>query len=162
MEKIIFHNQTYYLTWHASDQVPEGVIKQVSGYIFNADNELLIVKVGDHWTIPGGTPEGDETPLETLTRELREEACVTIKAPNLIGHVHVEPENQSIAPYFQLRYASNIGEMKGFSADFEASARLFIPCEKVSGYITWHDSSVFQAELTTAQEHFRVGLSENV
>lgn len=160
MEKIAFQNQTYYLTWHASDRMPEGVIKQVSGYIFNADNELLIVKVGDHWTIPGGTPEGHETPPETLTRELWEEACVIIKEPKLIGHVYVEPEDKSIVPYCQLRYVGFIAEIKEFTADFEASRRLFIPCDKISDYITWHDSSVFQAELAAAQQHLKADTHE--
>jgi 8-oxo-dGTP pyrophosphatase MutT (NUDIX family) len=41
------------------------------------DNRILMVRISDHgrswWCLPGGTIEPDETPEETIMRELREE-----------------------------------------------------------------------------------------
>jgi len=56
-------------------------VKQVYGFIFNEDGELLIVKCGeDPWGLPGGTPEpGDKSWEDTLKREVDEEANVEIK-----------------------------------------------------------------------------------
>lgn len=46
---------------------------------------VLISADGEHWSIPGGRPEGDETPEATLRREVWEEACATAEAATLLG-----------------------------------------------------------------------------
>lgn len=49
-------------------------IKQVYGFIFNKNNEILLVAHNDMvWSVPGGHTEANESPLETLIRECYEE-----------------------------------------------------------------------------------------
>ena len=48
---------------------------------FDANKNLLVVKptYKDHWTIPGGVIEENESPYETCVREVKEEFGLEIK-----------------------------------------------------------------------------------
>ena len=91
---------------------------QVSGYIFNDKNQLLIVKNGKTWTVPGGHPEAGETQLQTLDRELMEEACVTLKDVHYLGAVEVVENDDT---YYQLRYTARVKEELPFKQEWEIS-----------------------------------------
>ena len=150
MEKITFADQIYYLIWHSTNCLPNENITQVTGYIFNESDELLIVKVGENWTIPGGTPNIGETPLETLKREVIEEANVTLQATKIMGYVEVIPENKQDNSHYQARYVCSVDQVKPFTNKFESSARKFIKLENISDYIKWHDSQTFRSQLKEA------------
>ena len=49
--------------------------------LFNNNNELLIVKPNykDHWSLPGGTSEKNESPYNTCLREVEEEISLKFK-----------------------------------------------------------------------------------
>lgn len=54
-----------------------------SGVIFlNENDEVLIVKPSykDHWSIPGGTVDDNESPRQTAIREVKEEIGLTIES----------------------------------------------------------------------------------
>jgi 8-oxo-dGTP pyrophosphatase MutT (NUDIX family) len=44
--------------------------------LFGPDDDVLVVRAGDHWEVPGGTFQFGETLLGGLRRELREELAV--------------------------------------------------------------------------------------
>lgn len=57
--------------------------KHCSGaLIFNNKNEILLVKSdykwGEKWVVPGGTLEKNETPIECVKREIKEELGIEI------------------------------------------------------------------------------------
>jgi ADP-ribose pyrophosphatase YjhB (NUDIX family) len=57
------------------------------GIIFlNENNELLIVKPSykDHWSIPGGVVDEDESPRYACVREVQEEIGLNIESPRLL------------------------------------------------------------------------------
>ena len=58
------------IMWKENFKITNEKYSQVSGYIFNEKNQLLIVKNGSTWTIPGGHSEINETKIETLNREI--------------------------------------------------------------------------------------------
>lgn len=82
-------SDTCKIWWDENFELTNEKHTQVSGYIFNDKNQLLIVKNGKTWTTPGGHPEEGETPLETLKREVMEEGCVTLKDIKYLGGVEV-------------------------------------------------------------------------
>ena len=55
--------------------------------IFNRDGELLIVKPSykDHWSIPGGAVEENESPLQACIRETDEEIGLKLLRPGFIS-----------------------------------------------------------------------------
>jgi len=54
---------------------------------FNEKKELLIVKPSykDHWSVPGGVVDENESPKEACIREVKEEINLDIKNPRFIG-----------------------------------------------------------------------------
>ncbi len=66
-----------------------------SGVLFlNTKNELLILKTTykEHWTIPGGTVDKDESPRDAVVREVKEEIGLDISTPKFLG-VSYKPNN---------------------------------------------------------------------
>ena len=79
MSKYEKFSESCKIMWKENFNLTTEKYTQVSGYIFNDKNEMLIVKNGDTWTVPGGHPELYEYTIGTLVREVMEEACVSIK-----------------------------------------------------------------------------------
>ena len=121
---------------------------QVSGYIFNDKNQLLIVKGGKTWTVPGGHPEQGETQFETLKREIIEEACVTIKDIKYLGAVGVVENGET---YYQLRYTAKVNEILPFKGEWETDERLFVDLKDLSKYIKWSNGIVFSQQIQAAK-----------
>lgn len=121
---------------------------QVSGYIFNDKNQLLIVKGGKTWTVPGGHPEQGETQFETLKREIIEEACVTIKDIKYLGAVEVVENGET---YYQLRYTAKVDEILPFKGEWETDERLFVDLKGLSKYIKWSNGIVFSQQIQAAK-----------
>ena len=137
------------ICWIENFKINEEKYTQVSGYIFNDKNELLIVKNGKTWTIPGGHPEPNESQLETLEREIMEEACITIKDIRYIGAVEVVENGQT---YYQLRYTAKVSDILPFKNEWETSERLFVSLEKLNEYISWSNGITFSQQIESAKK----------
>jgi len=119
---------------------------QVYGICFNKKDEILIIREPGcgGWSIPGGTPEGGETYLEALQRELLEEADVTVKKIWPLGVQKVtfpnNPNKKQGEVFYQYRCVCEIGEVlpqtmapdKGFV--FE---RKFVPADEITKWVKW-------------------------
>lgn len=126
---------------------------QVSGYIFNEQNQLLIVKNGNAWTIPGGHPEKDETKEETLSRELMEEACVTLKDIQYIGAVEVVENGET---YYQLRYTAKVLDLLPFKQEWEICERKFININELANYIEWSKGITFSKQIESVKKYWNI------
>ncbi|MBY0462816.1 MAG: 8-oxo-dGTP diphosphatase MutT [Alphaproteobacteria bacterium] len=62
--------------------VAAGVLEREDGSVFLVQRPLH-KEMGGLWEIPGGKIEPDETPEETLIRELKEELGIQVSAPDL-------------------------------------------------------------------------------
>lgn len=141
------------ICWIENFKINEEKYTQVSGYIFNDKNELLIVKNGKTWTIPGGHPEPNESQLETLEREIMEEACITIKDIRYIGAVEVVENGQT---YYQLRYTAKVSDILPFKNEWETSERLFVSLEKLNEYISWSNGITFSQQIESAKKVWNI------
>ena len=126
---------------------------QVSGYVLNENNELLIVKNGNTWTIPGGHPENNESYLETLTREIMEEACITLKDKIYLGAVEVV-ENDEI--YYQIRFVAKVDKILPFKQEWEISERKFVKLEDLHQYITWSNGITFSSQIKSVKKFYNL------
>lgn len=140
------------IIWKPNFNLTTEKYTQVSGYIFNDNNELLIVKNKENWTIPGGHPELYEYTLGTLIREVMEEACVSIKEIEYLGAVEVIEKNEK---YYQLRYFARVKEIYDFKDEWEVSERKFVKLTDLHNYITWSNGETFKAQLETAKKHLK-------
>lgn len=135
------------LKWKENFKITNEKYTQVSGYIFNDKGELLIVKNENVWTIPGGHPEPGESYLETLNREVMEEACVNLKDIKYLGAVEVV-ENGEV--YYQLRYTAKVNELFTFKQEWEISERNFVPLDELHKFITWSNGVTFKSQIDSA------------
>lgn len=137
------------MLWKEGFEVTTEKYTQVSGYIFDDNNQLLIVKNEDMWTIPGGHPELYETSIGTLIRELMEEACVSLKNIKYMGAVEVVEEGKT---YYQMRYTARIKEVFSFREEYEISERKFVDLSDLKHYITWADGITFVSQIDLAKK----------
>ncbi|WP_025613439.1 NUDIX domain-containing protein, partial [Vibrio parahaemolyticus] len=62
------------------------LIPSVAGVILNEDQELLLQQKSDNtWSLPAGMIEPQESPVQALVREVREETGLAIKVERLLG-----------------------------------------------------------------------------
>ena len=119
-------------------------VTQVYGVCFTEDGKILIIKDEDEWNLPGGKPEKEENPEETLKREVFEEATVILDKLSMIGACEVifrdNPNKNQGEHFYQLRYFAIIKEIKEHTKDpfsgkkFE---RKLIKPSEFTKYIKW-------------------------
>ncbi|MEV4513181.1 NUDIX domain-containing protein [Dactylosporangium sp. NPDC049525] len=79
------NHQDWLVSWHPPGERPAGRQHGANGVCLAGADLVLISDQGVHFGLPGGRPEADETDLETLCREMREEACVRVTEARLLG-----------------------------------------------------------------------------
>jgi len=88
-EQIRFYDkgQRWTISWHPQEP-KDGTRHGSAAICFDANHEVVLVSI-DHgvtWNLPGGRPEEDESYLDTLNREVLEEACATVRNAILLGY----------------------------------------------------------------------------
>lgn len=121
-------------------------ITQVYGVCVNNNNEVLICREPQHleWGLPGGTPEGNETPIQTLERELMEKVDVTVTDIEPIGIQQVNlpnnPNKNEGDVFYQVRYFCKVKELLPQTLDPDTGLlydRKFIPISELNNYLKW-------------------------
>ena len=114
---------------------------QAYGICFTQDGQILLIDNIGMRMIPGGSPEGDETPEEALRRELIEEADVVVSRVVPLGvQKVVEKNNSDSSPYYQYRYVCLIEELLPRTPDPDNGIihpRVFVPALEVTNHVKW-------------------------
>jgi len=108
--------------WREPNEKLSGPITQATGFCFTSDNRILIIrKPGRAWHLPGGHPEDGESLIQTIKREVMEEASVELSDCHLIGYSEVfYPENPDEIEgehYYQARLACKIKKINKLRTD---------------------------------------------
>jgi len=116
---------------------------QVYGICLNSDRKILVIQ-DKLWQIPGGTPEVNETPEETLKRELVEEAQVEVDELIPLGVQEVQyPNNPNKGQgdlFYQYRYLAfvkKINPMQPDPATGKQYERKFVSFDEINDYVKW-------------------------
>ncbi len=138
-------------------------ITQAYGVCFNDEGEILILdqKGDEEWTLPGGTVEPGETPKETLTREVMEEADVTLTDILVLGVQRVDdpsntgPKGKS---HYQARFVARIDQILPQTVDpaeGRVHQRKFVPNTQINQYIKWGSTgkAIFADALKVWRSH---------
>jgi len=115
-------------------------ITQIYGVCFDDKGNILIIRTPNgNWNIPGGTPENNEIPEQTLKRELKEEADVTIGKNAMVDYYEVVLDKSTI---YQLRFAALLNEKKSSTIDLAlgvVNERKFVSLDEFFRYIKIKD-----------------------
>ncbi len=123
---------------------PESVspITQAYGFCFDENGELLVIQAhppNGTWQVPGGTVEVGETLVDTLRREIVEEANTTIKDIQYLGVQKVENDRNDKVIY-QARFCAlvdSVGELKIDPDKGYILPRKFIPPSEYRAVSRW-------------------------
>lgn len=132
-------NVTY--TWTPTDDIKKfQPITQVYGVCLNDSNDVLICREPGktNWGLPGGTPEGEESPVETLEREFMEEVDVKLTQIEPIGVQKVTIPQSPI--YYQARFYCRVKKILPQTLDPDTGLlyeRQFVPISKLNKYLNW-------------------------
>jgi ADP-ribose pyrophosphatase YjhB (NUDIX family) len=77
--------QDWRVAWYPPPDPPAGTPHGASAIALTGDQVVLIGNDGERWGLPGGRPEPGETWIDTMRREVAEEACATVIACRLLG-----------------------------------------------------------------------------
>lgn len=117
---------------------------QSLGIILNDENEILLVSADEKWWgLPGGTLEKDETPEQTLVREVYEETAVVIDEKNITPFFYViafeVKDGKEIYESTQLRFISRVKRIDEFVKDPGGlqQFRRFVPIEDIDKELSW-------------------------
>lgn len=133
------------LTWIRTDNLIQfKPYFQVYGIIFNDIGEILLIQEKGKWKIPGGTPKDNETAIETLKRELLEEADVQVTDILPLGVQKIDyPNNPNKAEgdlYFQYRFVCLVDKLLDPTPDPDTgiiNPRMFVPSKKITEHVKW-------------------------
>lgn len=73
------------IAWTPQSVAPAGTNHGSSGVCFTEKGVVLVSRDRERWEFPAGRPEADESLVDTLRREVREEACCKVEATHLLG-----------------------------------------------------------------------------
>lgn len=132
-------------------------ITQAYGVCITNDGMAVILdQKGDGtWTLPGGTVETGEKPVETLIREVMEEADIELDTVVLVGSQKVESEGKT---YFQTRFVARVTKILPQTTDpamGRIHERKLVPVTDITSYVKWGNTgdAMFADALEKARKH---------
>lgn len=137
------------------DFVPDAPIGTAHALVFSDEGKILLGRVPgtESWSLPGGTIEDGEDPVQTLKRECIEEIDVELKDITLFGIQKVFCENNPDPRHgdevYQYRYVAKIKELLPQTIDpckqVQWERGLF-PIEDLPKLIWWGDKVLIMAQ----------------
>ncbi len=142
-------------------------ISQVYGILLNSKNEILLVSGnGTRWILPGGGVEKGETLIETLNREVYEEAAVVLNQksikPLFFQKCFLKDKKEKwVLDAIQARFLARIEREDVFVADpdmGDINFQKFVPIQELDMYLKWGQTTEFikREALKYLEEEFRV------
>lgn len=84
--EIAHGGQRWMASWHHGGEAPSGRPHGAAGICVCEGGVVLVSADGLRWDLPAGRTEPGESWLETLHREMMEEACAVVGQAHLLGY----------------------------------------------------------------------------
>ncbi|BCJ68982.1 NUDIX hydrolase [Polymorphospora rubra] len=148
------NGQDWSVSWHPGPTAPAGRSHGAAGICLTDAAELVLVSHdGEHWGFPAGRPEGAESPLETLRREMREEACVVVRDARLLGHSRSRCLRGHERGLVLVRsYWRAEVELLAWRPEFEIRHRLVVPVGRAKNVVRDPDAAATRIALRALDE----------
>jgi len=126
-------------------------VGQVYGAVLDEENRLLIVSQDDkNWILPGGTVEAGETLVETLKREVYEEAAVTVDdetlRPFFYQKVYSKADDLWKLCGIQARFVCRLARRDKFVKDPDdekVKYQKFVELDRLDQFLKWGETTEF-------------------
>jgi 8-oxo-dGTP pyrophosphatase MutT (NUDIX family) len=82
---VVINDQDWRIAWHPLLAPPAGTPHGVAAVCIADDHVVLVSRDGEAWDVPAGRPDGEEDWIDTLRREVDEEACARVSSCALLG-----------------------------------------------------------------------------
>ncbi|HEC64665.1 MAG TPA: NUDIX hydrolase [bacterium] len=153
MAKLLFKEREEYdgtlyefqiFAWDSDKDIEDKKVRQVWGLVVDDENKVLIVSEDEkEWGFPGGTIENNETFIETLNREVYEEAAVKLDqnsiSPLFSQDVIKISNGEEIYDTTQIRLFGRINKKEKFVSDPGGDTKFqkYIEVDELRKYIKW-------------------------
>jgi ADP-ribose pyrophosphatase YjhB (NUDIX family) len=84
------NGQVWRVGWHPPPDPPPGTPHGAAAICVTGGQVVLVSGDGQRWGLPGGRPQPQERWVDTLVREVWEEACAQVAASRLLGFTRGE------------------------------------------------------------------------
>lgn len=125
-------------------------IVQAYGVLLNGnrDQVLIVKKAKGHWSLPGGTVEPKETPIETLMREVLEETNCELELDTITPYFYQtayvkSPDGEWTFCNNQVRFIAKVAKANPFIADPDGGVvgHEWINFDQIHQYLKWQETS---------------------
>jgi len=79
------NGQEWHVAWYPPPDPPPGTPHGAEAVCRAGDRIVVVSPDGERWGLPAGRPEGPEQWVDTMRREVREEACAEVMECRLLG-----------------------------------------------------------------------------
>ena len=74
----LINGQEWHVAWYPPPDPPPGTPHGAEAVCVAGDRIVVVSPDGQRWGLPAGRPERDERWVDTMRREVREEACAEV------------------------------------------------------------------------------------
>ncbi|MBU1129929.1 NUDIX hydrolase [Patescibacteria group bacterium] len=138
------NNKTTF-TWHPNKILNNIKPFQVYGFCLNKNNLIALVrdKGENRFTLPGGKIDNNESPIQALIREFKEEVQFIPEKIELLGSLEVQIKDKYskiIDHHQQIRFICHIKNPGSFVPEkdgWETVERIFVKPQNLPDYLEW-------------------------
>lgn len=147
--------QRWLVTWYPPGTAVTGRPHGSTGVCLGDNGQDLVLISPDqiYWGLPGGRPEGTETPRQTLEREMREEACVEVLDARLLGFSRSEcTQGQEQGLVVVRSFWCAQVKIEPWQPEFEIPYRRVVPAARATDFLNEPDTVATRVSLRALAE----------
>jgi ADP-ribose pyrophosphatase YjhB (NUDIX family) len=137
------NGQDWRVGWYPPPDAPPGTPHGAAAVCVSGDRVVLVSGDGRRWGLPGGRPEQGERWMDTLRREVAEEACAVVTSARLLGFTRgrcVQGPEEGLLLVRSMWLAQV--RLERWAPQFEIAHRRLVPAHEALRSVTIAEPSV--------------------